>query len=77
MMKLMGFSKFDTTKVWFSVGFGTVGIMMMMILNDNFAGNSNQMESWNEDNVNEKYGFQVMASVLALLCSANGVYGLL
>lgn len=56
MMKLMGFSKFDTTKVWFSVGFGTVGIMMM-ILNDNFAGNSNQMESWNEDNVNKKYGF--------------------
>ena len=53
----MGFSKFDTTKVWFSLGFGIVGIMMMMILNDNFAGNSNQMETWNEDNVNKKFGF--------------------
>lgn len=57
MMKLMGFSKFDTTKVWFSIGVGIVGIMMMMILNDNFVGNSNQMESWNEDNVNKKDGF--------------------
>ena len=57
MMKLMGFSKFDTTKVWFSIGFGIVGIMMMMILNVNFARNSNQIESWNEDNVNKKYGF--------------------
>ena len=52
MMKLMGFSKFDTTKVWLSIGFVTVGIMMMMLFNDNFAGNSNQMETWNEDNVN-------------------------
>lgn len=74
MMKLMGFSKFDTTKVWFSMGFGTVGIMMIMILNDNFAGNSNQMETWNGDNVNKNF---FMASVLTLLCSANGVYGLL
>lgn len=57
MMKLMGFSKFDTTKVWFSMGFGTVGIMMIMILNDNFAGNSNQMETWNGDNVNKNFGF--------------------
>ena len=57
MMKLMGFSKFDTTKVWFSIDFGVVDIMMMMILNDNFAGNSNQMETWNEDNVNKKDGF--------------------
>ena len=57
MMKLMGFSKFDTTKVWFSIGFGIAGIMMMMILNVNFAGNSNQMETWNKDNVNKKDGF--------------------
>lgn len=57
MMKLMGFSKFDTTKVWFSMGFGTVGIMMIMIWNDNFAGNSNQMETWNGDNVNKNFGF--------------------
>ena len=83
----MGFSKFDTTKVWFSVGFGTVSIMM----------NSNQMETWNEDNVicrntndycscnsifsncdliqEKNLGLLLMASALALVCSAIAVYG--
>ena len=72
MMKLMGFSKFDTTKVWLSIGFVTVGIMRMMLFNDNFAGNSNQLETWNEDNVNcRNTKLMIIPVVMAILAIAN------